>query len=274
MEYGDALEHHGVKNQRWHVRRWQNPDGSLTPAGRIHYGVKKIRENRITSEYIKSRKASDRLKSRQFSDMKTKASARAAKNDERYQGKLLKYEKAQLRANRAVFFKDAKQRKADKAYSDLQNESVKKSKSDLRVKSIESKISGIEYSKLKADNKFNKLSAKYIEKYGQDSYDSLVKGFDSRYQNSNRLIRVKRKDGGTTLVDRNVLDKSDTKSLIRAYVNLGYTSRDIEKKLNVSPEEVVDAVDSVPKEYYNGGIGVGKIKANTMRPLVRHSSLS
>lgn len=32
------LEHHGVKNQRKGVRRYQNYDGSLTPLGRIHYG--------------------------------------------------------------------------------------------------------------------------------------------------------------------------------------------------------------------------------------------
>lgn len=34
------LSHHGVKGQKWHHRRWQNPDGSLTPDGYIHYGIK------------------------------------------------------------------------------------------------------------------------------------------------------------------------------------------------------------------------------------------
>lgn len=35
---GPYLWHHGVKGQKWGVRRWQNVDGSLTNAGRIHYG--------------------------------------------------------------------------------------------------------------------------------------------------------------------------------------------------------------------------------------------
>ena len=33
----DELQHHGIKGQRWGVRRFQNKDGSLTPAGRRRY---------------------------------------------------------------------------------------------------------------------------------------------------------------------------------------------------------------------------------------------
>lgn len=36
--YGQELYHHGIFGQKWGVRRWQNEDGSLTPAGREHYG--------------------------------------------------------------------------------------------------------------------------------------------------------------------------------------------------------------------------------------------
>ena len=31
------LYHHGIQGQRWGVRRYQNPDGSLTPAGKKRY---------------------------------------------------------------------------------------------------------------------------------------------------------------------------------------------------------------------------------------------
>jgi len=33
------LMHHGIKGQKWGVRKYQNQDGSLTPEGRKRYGV-------------------------------------------------------------------------------------------------------------------------------------------------------------------------------------------------------------------------------------------
>ncbi len=35
--YNDSLAHHGIKGMRWGVRRYQNPDGSLTADGRKRY---------------------------------------------------------------------------------------------------------------------------------------------------------------------------------------------------------------------------------------------
>lgn len=42
-EYYDpqyVLMHHGIKGQKWGVRQYQNPDGSLTAAGKARYGAK------------------------------------------------------------------------------------------------------------------------------------------------------------------------------------------------------------------------------------------
>lgn len=46
----DELYHHGVKGQRWGIRRYQNPDGSLTPAGMARYAEK------TNKEFAKARK--------------------------------------------------------------------------------------------------------------------------------------------------------------------------------------------------------------------------
>ena len=38
-DLGDSLTHHGIKGQKWGVRRFQNPDGTLTPEGKRRYGT-------------------------------------------------------------------------------------------------------------------------------------------------------------------------------------------------------------------------------------------
>lgn len=62
--YPNELCHHGIKGQKWGVRRYQNSDGTLTAAGKKHYKsvdyANKIRskaekeEPKITSDVIQS----------------------------------------------------------------------------------------------------------------------------------------------------------------------------------------------------------------------------
>lgn len=54
--YTDELYHHGVKGQRWGIRRYQNKDGSLTPAGKKRYSdgkgePKKTRYDKYYEKY-------------------------------------------------------------------------------------------------------------------------------------------------------------------------------------------------------------------------------
>lgn len=49
--FTDELYHHGIKGQKWGHRKYQNPDGSLTAAGKARYDVKEAKR-----EYRRARK--------------------------------------------------------------------------------------------------------------------------------------------------------------------------------------------------------------------------
>lgn len=46
---GKSLAHHGIKGQRWGIRRYQNEDGSLTEAGKKRYSYEGAKSAKIKS---------------------------------------------------------------------------------------------------------------------------------------------------------------------------------------------------------------------------------
>lgn len=63
------LEHHGILGQKWGVRRWQNADGSLNPAGKKRYSsgelrnmAKQVGEYNIGKSKIRGKAALERRK--------------------------------------------------------------------------------------------------------------------------------------------------------------------------------------------------------------------
>jgi hypothetical protein len=88
MEYviytTDELYHHGTKGMRWGVRRWQNKDGSLTPAGQKRRAKLEAKLEKVTGK--KSSGAGDQPRKKTASEMTDdeldKAIVRARKEDE------------------------------------------------------------------------------------------------------------------------------------------------------------------------------------------------
>ena len=50
IQNGSELYHHGVKNQKWGVRRYQNPDGTRTALGKKHEKRKQKEIDRLNKE--------------------------------------------------------------------------------------------------------------------------------------------------------------------------------------------------------------------------------
>ena len=51
----NTLYHHGIKGQKWGIRRFQNEDGTITEEGRRHYGYGKYQDSEKTTEHTKER---------------------------------------------------------------------------------------------------------------------------------------------------------------------------------------------------------------------------
>lgn len=63
--YTNELRHHGIKGQRWGIRRFQNEDGSLTSSGRARYNEDGTRKDpkKMTDEELST--ANKRLQAEQ-----------------------------------------------------------------------------------------------------------------------------------------------------------------------------------------------------------------
>ena len=60
----DSLMHFGIKGMRWGVRRYQNKDGSLTPAGKVRYSENYSEQQRIRDRKLYGERAVQRINKR------------------------------------------------------------------------------------------------------------------------------------------------------------------------------------------------------------------
>lgn len=77
-ENHDFLAHHGVIGQKWGHRRYQNPDGSLTPEGRRHWGLSDT--SKMSDQDLQKAIERSNLERRYANAMATSKTRNTAKN--------------------------------------------------------------------------------------------------------------------------------------------------------------------------------------------------
>lgn len=79
----DELFHHGIKGQKWGKRRFQNNDGSLTPAGKARYASKEEKRAAKIDSRIEKLEARKKANKSVYKAQQISAKSRFSKNEKK-----------------------------------------------------------------------------------------------------------------------------------------------------------------------------------------------
>ena len=81
---GAYLAHHGIKGQRWHVRRFQNPDGSLTEKGKRRMKTLQGKSDKLDVKKAKLNSPKNMVRLSQYKSLSADRHAAANKAHTKY----------------------------------------------------------------------------------------------------------------------------------------------------------------------------------------------
>ena len=149
---GVYLAHHGVKGQRWGIRRFQNPDGSLTEKGKRRMKTLQGKSDKLDAKKAKLNSPKNMVRLSQYKSLSADrhAAANQHKADEDFYRNKASYALTNHGAKVAT-------KKADKSHTKYVQEAKKAAEYDDYITKHQNKEAKIDRKKIKVESKLNPL---------------------------------------------------------------------------------------------------------------------
>ncbi len=214
----EEIYHHGIKGQKWGIRRYQNPDGSLTPDGKKRYSkefYKELKSNKndaekiaeITRKRIGERISQEQLNKLETSEKKFNSNTlrdyRFDPEFDKIVGNVIyqtkrkitsddyKRIKAQyLNENKKKFYKSGlKKEDIDKRIKNLSDDLDEAYKTDIKTEDAQYRI----FDAMDLDKKFHKIYFDEIKKE-KDNYNKRYKQEQIKYESALKELSETKKE--------------------------------------------------------------------------------
>lgn len=177
--HSDELQHWGIKGQKWGVRRYQNPDGSLTKAGQKRYNKEVEKLKKETAKVKEAEKAAATRKKTQ--SKLDKLEAAKAKLEERK--KALKDNPDGKKEDKP---EETPEQRKERLLKSTNPKELYEGKDDLSSQELTERVNRIDLEQRlqsKIPKEESKSAADYMEKASKniDKATALYKSVDSAY---------------------------------------------------------------------------------------------
>lgn len=167
--YSDELCHYGIRGMRWGIRRYQNPDGTLTEAGRKRVSKLHDSNSRLIGRRDKLTKRME-FQTQKYANSISKANQKAAEL------RLKEY---------GLFTTKSRADKLEYKASKLEARAAQKA---MRIDRTKARIAKIDALVSKNNRKISELNSAEISK-GKDYAEKMTKAYDYFAKNSGSFYK-------------------------------------------------------------------------------------